>query len=189
MIGRLRLTPPATADRLAVQGLLRPWAELWADKFVVYGPTVDWAKYGLDKPAATVSVTMQPLNGGASESHTLAWQAGRRAERGSSAPKGSLRQTRRSARRIRPVGDGGEGICRSPLELVDRKLFAFDWAELNAIRRTGSAGDLELAKKDDGWQIVELTAQRADQPTMDELAERLWWSASRPRRCPECHGL
>jgi hypothetical protein len=64
-------------------------------------------------------------------------------------------------------------LARSSLELVDRAMFAFDPSELGAIRRTGAAGELELKKNDDGWQIVKPTAQRADQPALADLAERL----------------
>jgi hypothetical protein len=161
------MNPPATADRLAVPGLLRPWADLRAERFVAYGPTIDWAKFGLDKPAATVTVTMQPLNGAAAESHTLSF--GR-------SPDGAddryARLDDRSGVFLLSAAVAKE-LARSPLDFVDRLVFAFDPTELIAIRRSGSAGDLELARKDDGWQIVKPTAQRADQPMLDELAERL----------------
>src|SRR5262249_31964492 len=60
------LTPPAAADRPTVEAFLRPWADLRAARFVAYGPSADLAKYGLDKPAATVTVT------GPDGSHALA---------------------------------------------------------------------------------------------------------------------
>ncbi len=161
------LTPPATADRVAIQGLLRPWANLRAERFLAYGPTTDWAKFGLDKPAATITVTLIPLGGGTGESHTLA--LGKAIE--SADGRYARLDERPGAFVLSAVA--ARDLARSPLELVDRTLFTFDPGELVAMRRTGSAGELELTKKDDGWQIVKPTTQRADQPALEQLAEQL----------------
>src|SRR5207248_556629 len=66
------LTPPAAADKAVTEAALRPWGNLVAQKFAAYGPQVDLAKYGLDKPAATVTVTLSPAPDKPPVTHTLA---------------------------------------------------------------------------------------------------------------------
>ncbi|HEY1375160.1 MAG TPA: DUF4340 domain-containing protein, partial [Gemmataceae bacterium] len=165
------LNPPVAADRLVVQGLLRPWADLRAEKFAAYGPQTDWAKYGLGRSANTITVTV----GGTNESHTLT--IGRPIDVASGGPSAA-----RDAHYARLDGRPGvvvlpgalaRELARSPLDLVDRTLFAFDPSELTAIRRTGPAGPLELTRADEGWQLAKPTAHKADQPGLEELAERL----------------
>jgi hypothetical protein len=157
------LSPPAYADQPAIEALLRPWADLRAEKFVAYGPQTDWATYGLDKPAATVTVTL-PADAGIS--HTLS--LGKSAD-------GGARYARLDSRpgvAVLPAAVVRD-MSQSPLDFVDRKLFAFNPAGLIGLRRTGSAGDLELVRRDDGWRVVKPADYRADQPGMEELAERL----------------
>ena len=50
--------PPFAAEEDAVNNLLRPWSNLRADRIAAYGPKIDWATFGLDKPAQTVTVTV-----------------------------------------------------------------------------------------------------------------------------------
>jgi hypothetical protein len=160
--------PPTAADQLVVRGLLRPWADLRAERFAAFGPQVDWAKFGLEKPAETVTVTSPSLTGDPKpETHTLSLGKPTESNDGRYA-----RLDDRPAVFVLPTAVAGEST-KSPLDLVDRTLFAFDPAELIALRRTGPAGDLDVTKKDDGWQIVKPDSHRADQPGMDELAERL----------------
>src|SRR5262249_3388963 len=61
----------------------------------------------------------------------------------------------------------------SALDFAEHTLLDFDWRSLTAIRRKAGADELEIDKKDDGWQIVKPDALRADQVGMDDLAERL----------------
>src|SRR5262249_45352451 len=171
------LNPPVAADRLVVQGLLRPWADLRAEKFAAYGPQTDWAKYGLDRSANTITVTV----GGTNESHTLT--IGRPidvASGGTSAARDAhyARLDSRPGVVVLP-GALARELARSPLDLVDRTLFAFDPSELAAIRRTGQAGPLELTRAEDGWQVgVPAAAGRpsgpkAGQPGLGGVGRRL----------------
>jgi hypothetical protein len=48
-----------TADAQAVGSMQGLWANLRAARFEAYGPKVDWAKYGLDKPAVVVAVALK----------------------------------------------------------------------------------------------------------------------------------
>jgi hypothetical protein len=158
---------PAVADRVAVQNALRPWAELRAERFAAYGAKIEWAKFGLDKPAATVSVTVLPLTGGAAETHSLAL--------GKAVEGTDGRYARFDERPGVAVLSAAmvRELTHAPLDFADRTLFAFDPVELIAIRRSGPAGELELVKKDEGWQVTKPAADRPDQPALEELAERL----------------
>jgi hypothetical protein len=168
-------TPPMVADRFAIEGLLRPWADLRAERFVAYGPQTDWAKFGLDKPAATVSIMQQTPP----ETHLLSI--------GNVVEQSDARYARVDDKPgvvVLPAAVAHD-LIKSPLDFTDRKIFAFDPSELVAIRRTGSAGELEIARANDGWKIVKPPPPipspaagggpgwRADQPALDELAERL----------------
>ncbi|HTK76898.1 MAG TPA: DUF4340 domain-containing protein [Gemmataceae bacterium] len=161
------LTPPATADKVVTEAALRPWANLNAQKFVAYGPQVDLAKYGLDKPAATVTVTLSPAPDKPPVTHTLAL--------GKSVEVGDGTYARL---------DNGPGIAivspavareltHTGLDFVDRTLITFDWRSLTALRRKKGDQELEVAKQDDGWQVLKPAALRADQTGLDELAEQL----------------
>src|SRR4029079_12838086 len=136
-------------------------------KFVAYGPQVDLAKYGLDKPAASVTVTLHSASDKPPVTHTLA--LGKAVEIGD----GTYARL-----------DNGPGIAivspgvareltHTGLDFVDRTLISFDWRSLTAIRRKKGDEELEVAKQDDGWQVLKPAADRADQTGLDELAEQL----------------
>lgn len=161
------LTSPASADKAVTEGVLRPWANLNAQKFVAYGPQLDLAKYGLDKPAASVTVTINPGPDKPPVTHTLA--LGKAVEIGD----GTYARL-----------DNGPGVAvvspavareltHSSLDFVDRTLLSFDWRSLTALRRKKGDEELEVAKQDDGWQVLKPSALRADQTGLDELAEQL----------------
>ncbi len=52
--------PPFKPQSLAVDNLLGVWANLRAERYVSYGGKEDLARYGLDKPDLTVTITEQP---------------------------------------------------------------------------------------------------------------------------------
>jgi hypothetical protein len=161
------LTPPAPADKAVAETAMRPWANLNAQKFIAYGPQVDVAKYGLDKPTTTVTVTVSPAADKPPVTHTLA--LGKAVEIGD----GTYARL-----------DNGPGIAivspvvareltHSSLDFVDRTLLSFDWRGITALRRKKGDEELEVSKQDDGWQVLKPSALRADQTGLDELAEQL----------------
>src|SRR5262249_2993227 len=50
--------PEFAAEEDAVQGFLRPWARLRAERIAAYGNKIDWKQFGLDQPAVTVTVAV-----------------------------------------------------------------------------------------------------------------------------------
>ncbi len=51
--------PAFSADREAIKSLLTALSNVNAQRIVAYGPKAEWAKYGLDNPSQTITVTMK----------------------------------------------------------------------------------------------------------------------------------
>ncbi len=159
------------ADSFAVDGVLSAWSQLQAMHFAAYGPKADLANYGLDKPALTVTVTVQPPAADgkkpAAQAHTLA--LGKEVE-------GSLGE--RYARlddgpgvAVLPGFSAGE-LTHTYLDFVDHSLLKFDAVSLTGIKRQAGADTLEVVKKNE-WQIIKPAEKKADEKTMQQLADRL----------------
>lgn len=159
------LQPPAPGDKSVLDGLAAAWADLRAQRFAAYAPA-DWAKFGLDKPTATVTVTVQA--GTAPITHSVALG-------GPSDSNPNARYARIDggpAVAVLPAGVARE-LSRTALDLVDRGMLKFDPASLTMIRRTGTSGELTIEKKDGVWQITQPTPVPADEPAVAEMIERL----------------
>src|SRR5262249_30913022 len=152
---------PFAPDSEAVQETLRPWSNLRAERFVAYGPKINWAEYGLDKPATSVTVSA------AGKEHTLAL--------GKDVPDHPGERYARF--------DKHEGVAvlaaptvrdlnRTHLDFVDRGVLKFDLDAVNAIERHVGKVDLEILKKDDTWHLVKPAAHAADTPVIDSILER-----------------
>lgn len=156
-----------TADRDVMASMLAYYARLRADKFVAYGPKVDMAKYGLDKPAITITITAAKA-GEKTESHTLA--LGTAIDKGDGARYGRL--------------DNGPGVFVLPgatitelthpyLDFADRTLLKFDPSAMKLVSRKMGGAELALEKKDVHWQITAPKAEKADDADLDEFVQRL----------------
>ncbi|MFL5340065.1 MAG: DUF4340 domain-containing protein [Gemmataceae bacterium] len=150
------------ADQPTVDTTLRTWESLQADKIVDFGVNIDQAKYGLNPPGDTLTVTLEG-EGGKSETHTL--KLGK--------PQGGGRYAR--------VDDGaavaelagktlGE-LVHTHLDFADRTLMNFDENDLQAIKRAMKGNDLEVEKKTT-WKITKPAAQAADEQTLEEWSKQ-----------------
>jgi hypothetical protein len=160
------------ADGFTVDGLLAAWSHLQALRFAAYGPKADLAKYGLDKPPTTVTVTVQPPAAAdgkkpAAETHTLA--LGKPVE--GSACERYARLDNGPGVAVLPSFAAGE-FTRGYLDYVDHTLLKFDAGALAGIKRQAGADALELVKKDE-WQIIKPADQKADDKTIQQLADHL----------------
>ncbi|MFL5243110.1 MAG: DUF4340 domain-containing protein [Gemmataceae bacterium] len=160
-----------TADSEAITEALNVWANLKAEKFAAYGAKAQPAQYGLDKPRFTIKVKVQqPEKDGkkpAPTEHTLA-----------------LGKAVGNSEECYARLDNGPGIAvlsaattkeltRSYLDYVDRTLFNLEPESIKfLVRKTGN-DVLELAKRDEGWQILKPADQRADEETLQKLTEQL----------------
>jgi hypothetical protein len=159
------------ADPFAVDGLLSSWAHLQALHFAAYGPKADLAKFGLDKPAATVTVTVQPPAADGkkppTQTHTLALG---KAVEGSSGER-YARLDDGPGVAVLPAFSASE-FAHTYLDFVDHTLLKFDAAALTGLKRQAGAEALEVVKKDE-WQVLKPADKKADEKTMQQLADRL----------------
>ncbi len=162
---------PFSADNQAVSGLLSAWSHLQALRFAAYGPKADLTKYGLNPPAATLTLTVQPpeVNGKKPppQTHTLA--LGKPVEGSGGARYARLDNGPGVA--VLPAFSANE-FTRGYLDFVDHSLLKFDASALSGLKRQAGADTLELAKKDE-WQIIKPADQKADDKMMQQLADRL----------------
>src|SRR5439155_2392472 len=164
---------PFVADGDTVMGLLGVWSNLRADRFAAYGPKADAAKFGLDKPERTVTVTVQSAAGvdgkkPADATHTLAL--------------GKPVESALSQRYARL--DNGPGIVvldattvaelsHPYLDYVNRSLLKFDPSAVAAVQRRMGNETVELVKRDDGWRLTKPADLQADEPSLQKLLEQL----------------
>lgn len=160
-----------TADVGMVNGLLTAWSTLRADRFVAYGDKVDAARYGLDKPAHTITITVPPRpeeKDAKPAEHTL--ELGKVVEDS----KGDRYARLNRGPGIAVLGSAATAeLVRSYLDYVDRTMLTLDMSQVTGIQRRMKNADLELAKKDDGWHLVKPVMLQADERVLDRLLEQV----------------
>jgi hypothetical protein len=157
---------PFAADELIAAQAANLWTHLNAERFAAYGPKADLSKFGLDKPAWTVTVTATA--GGKPAEHTIA--------------VGKPTEDTPGGRYVRL--DNGPGVAvlssasvkdleRTYLDFVDRTLLKFDAASASGLARKHAADALEVVKKEDAWRIIKPADLQADDKTMQGLFDQL----------------
>jgi hypothetical protein len=174
---------PFAADKEAVETLLNVGANLRALRYAAYGPKVDLAKYGLDKPEATVTFTVaKPAAEGKkpeTTEHTLL--LGKPVEGAGGDRYAKL--------------DKGEGVAvleagaakdltRGYLDYVNRTVLNFDPAAVTTVVRRMGSDELEVTKNDEGWQIVKPAEQKGDEHIVQNLLSQLNLRARRVAAYP-----
>lgn len=164
-------TPAFPVDQPAVASTLHALATLRAARFVAYGPKVDRAKYGLDKPANRLVFTIQG-EGAADKSkpveHTLFFGNAVEGETG----------TRYAQLDKQPgvvVLDAAttKSLDRGQADYVDRTLLRFAAQDVLEIQRRIADQTLALAKRDDRWQVTQPFSAPADEASINDLLARL----------------
>jgi hypothetical protein len=167
--GRWRVTQgpgaPFEADADAAAALAGVLSGLRAERFAAYGPT-DWKKYGLDRPAATVTVALKPQDKATAE-HVI--ELGGPVEGN---PGGRYARVDRGAG-VAVLGAAAEVLGRTHLDYVNRHLLRFKAAEAQALVRQQGAEVLEAIKKGDSWRLVKPADEPADEQAMQELLAQL----------------
>ena len=137
-------------------------------RIAAYGPAVKWADYGLDAPATTVTVETAATPPELAAKHTL--------KLGKTEPNGEryVRVDYGPAVGVLPAR-AAEGLAKSKLDFVDRTVFAFDPANLTGLTRTAGKAEFELVPnaKGAGWEVTKPAKLKADQATVEDLAESL----------------
>jgi hypothetical protein len=172
-----RVQSPAaqfTADKEVMEGLLKVFSNLEAERFAAYGPQTKLAEYGLNKPTATIRVSVEQKPAGPDKKpaspteHRLI--LGKPVEKEANARYARL--------------DDGPGIVilagsevaeltQPYLDFVERNLFQFDRAGVSTIQRKMGSDELEIIKRDDGWHLAKPANFRADDATTDQLLEQV----------------
>jgi hypothetical protein len=161
--------PPFAADQIAITELLRACSNLRASKFAAYGDKIDLAKFGLDMPATTTTVTLQPTGEKAKPvEHTLV--LGKPVE-------GSAGQ--RYARLDKGPGvvvlgaDTVKTVSRTYLDYVNHTVFEFNPSQVTGLVRQGDSEALEVVRRGDKWQLLKPADLAADTPTLETLCGEL----------------
>jgi hypothetical protein len=156
------------ADAAVVASAQLAWTNLTADRFVAYGPKVEWAKYGLDKPSALLTLHLGKKAGEKDDSaHTVA--------------VGNTVEGMEGGRYVRVDGGQGvavvgpeavSGLALNYLDLVNRTVLKLDAERVRLLQRHAGGTVFEVVKKD-GWQITKPADERADERTMQDLLAEL----------------
>jgi hypothetical protein len=153
------------ADAQAANSMQSLWANLRATRFDAYGPKVDWAKYGLDKPAVVVTVAVKD---GSPKEHTV--ELGKHVE-GNDGPR-YARFDKGQGVPVLGVA-ASQTLARSYLDYVNRNVLQFKADDVTKIERRMGAESLEVSRNGDTWQIVMPAENRADDKSLQEFVGQL----------------
>jgi hypothetical protein len=157
---------PFAADADAVTSLANLLGNLHAERFAAYGSSVDWKKYGLDKPTATLTVSLKASGNPAT--HTI--ELGAAVE---SSPGSRYVRVDKGAG-VAVLGAGAaEVLARTHLDYVNRHLLQFDAGAAQALVRQQGTDLVEVVKKDGSWRLTKPADERADDETLQQLLGQL----------------
>jgi hypothetical protein len=140
------------------------WQNVVAEKFAAYGPKVDLAMYGLDKPETTLTIKVGKPD---MKEHTLelgksAGMEGGRYARLDKGPGVAVLPTRVAA-----------VMTRGYLDYVNRNVLKFDPGAVTMMQRQAGTDALEVARRDGNWFLVKPAEERADDRAMQSLLQQL----------------
>jgi hypothetical protein len=156
--------PPFAADRDAVDAVLNTLTSLRAERFAAYGPKADPARYGLDKPATTVTVSVKAKP----PEHTL--------------ELGKPVESEAGARYARLDKGPGVVVLAAPavkeltqtyLDFVPRTVLEFDPTAVTSLAVRKGTETVEVVKRDDGWALVKPADQPGDEQAVQEVLRQL----------------
>ncbi|MBI2805631.1 MAG: DUF4340 domain-containing protein [Planctomycetes bacterium] len=172
--GRWQITAspagPFPAGDEPIKMALAPWAKLRADRIAAVGAKLDLAAYGLAPPAQTIVVTLEPDAKSKAKKpieHTI--------ELGKQVDASGARFARVDKKNTVVVFDAltAGQLARSHLDFLDPRVLRLDAEAVVMIDRKMNGADLELARRDDVWQIVKPSIRDADNLTLFDLLRRV----------------
>ena len=158
-------------DTATIADVVFTASRLPVDQLAGYGSGVDWNKYGLAKPTHTITLTLKPAAAdGSPETHRL--------QLGKAGPSGGRFVRVDDGPAVGVIADRIAGdLTRDKLAFVDHIVFRFDPATLTGIVRTeekdGKTTELAVEQTGLSWQLTKPAKEKADQPTLDQLAAQL----------------
>jgi hypothetical protein len=162
------------ADKEVMEGLLKVFSNLQAEKFAAYGSQANLAQYGLDHPTSTITVSVEGKQAAADKKPASTAEH--------KLMLGKPVEKEPTARYARLDNDPGIAILSGSevteltlpyLDFVERDLMKFDAAAISTIQRKMGKDELEIAKRDDGWHLTNPGNLRADDATVDSLVDQV----------------
>jgi hypothetical protein len=153
---------PFVADEQAMSSHRAQWLNFRADRFAAYGDKVDLTKYGLNKPAATMTISGKDVK------HVV--------ELGSEVPEvpGARFARLDSGPGVAVLGPRAVAVLmRTHLDYVNRTVLKLDADAVAGLLRQMGTDTLELAKKDEGWRLVKPADNKADDKSVQDLVNQL----------------
>lgn len=158
--------PTFTAEVDTAQDFVGALTHLRGASVVAYGPKIDWATFGLDKPAFTVTVTS--ARAGDKEKtveHVLA--IGKEKEKGQ-----RYARLDKEDRVVLLDAATSKALAKGHLDFVDPRVLKFDLDSVTGLIRKVDGADVELARRDDNWRITKPADRAADDPTLGDVLEK-----------------
>jgi hypothetical protein len=153
-----------TVDTERIVRLVSTISALPVSRLAAYGDGVKWVDFGLEKPTATIAVT---LGGDKPVTHTVAL--------GTMDPAGGefIRVDEGKAVGVVPTA-AVDNLASKKFDYADRTLLTFDPTALVGFDRKQGKDELELAPGAAvGWDVVKPAKYKADQTFVEELADIL----------------
>jgi hypothetical protein len=150
------------ADKAIMGELVFNATSLPVIRLAAYGPTVNWAEYGLDKPGVTLTLT---TSGEKPETHTV--------KLGRELPSGERFVRVDDGPAVGVIsGAADAALARNKLTLADRSLLTFNPAEVLSLARKKGKDEFELASGT-GWDVLKPNKFKADADGVQDLLDQL----------------
>lgn len=162
---------PFPADHETMTVLLGVWSNLRAVRFAAYGPKVDLVSYGLDKPAATITLTPKA----STEKETKARPVEHTVILGKAVDGTGERFARLDDQPgiVVLAANVVSELTHGYLDFVNRSVLQFDAGKVTSLQRRSGSDNLEIVKRDNGWQLQKPADLPADAQTLNELVGAL----------------
>jgi hypothetical protein len=184
------------ADEPMARAALSPLSPLRADKYVAVGPKIDWAKYGLAPPSLTITIKTRADDKDPDDFKLKIDDKEQDKDKDKEKDKEKDKdKEKKNGEHVIELGKDAEGggryaridkkeavvildaptaeqLVRTHLDFLDPNVLRFDGEAVTSIERKMTGGDLELAKRDDNWQLIKPGIRDADNLTIFDLLRR-----------------
>ena len=157
--------PAFNADERAIKKSVSPLLQLRAERYAAFGGKIDWAKFGLDKPAVTITLTSKIAETEKTADHVL--------ELGNAAPGGGryARLDKKDAAALLDA-ETAEELQLTYLDFVDPRVLKFDGDSVVLIERKMKDADLDITRREENWLITKPGTRDADILTIVDVLRR-----------------
>src|SRR5262249_15949021 len=152
------------AEEPAVQAFLKPWGSLQAERVAATGSKIDWAKFGLDKPALTVTVS-ENLPDGKPIQHVLAL--------GGDAGKGERYAPMDKSASVAVLApETVKALQKTHVDFLPLQVMKYTIGDLTGLSRSMAGADVAIAKQGESWRLDKPYDRAADDVVVGEISDR-----------------